>query len=216
MPTIIKMNLNLRETQLKKRLKYPYKWHCKQNNNDDYLTNFIYNIFDFEDLIKEIEKRFSDDSRYKILFDYALNRWFNFWSSQAVEQIFCELQDVIPAKNAKDRLVDFEIKGVKFDHKTSVFPEGYSYDLMMAQEDPRSLILWLYENQSKEQRKHLKNRLFIILYSNQGDHWKLKAEILWLKGLIENYVKNFDITKLHKFTFEKDELTFSDIIWAVK
>ena len=76
------LNLTYLEQELKKRCKYPYIWGRKQNNSWDYQTNFVYKIYDFEALQENL-KSFSQD-----LQNYALNRWFNFWSAQAVEQIF--------------------------------------------------------------------------------------------------------------------------------
>jgi hypothetical protein len=41
------------------------------------------------------------------------------------------------------------------------------------------------------------------LYSNDGEHWKLKAEISWLKERIEKYMLGFNPDYLMKFEFEK-------------
>jgi len=79
-----------------------------------------------------------------------------------------------------------------------------------------TLIKWLYKHQSQQQRKHLKNRLFIVLYSKDGEHWKLKSEIMWLKERIEKYMLGFNPNYLLKLNFEKDQETLSDIIWAIR
>lgn len=204
------------EIQLHKRLAYPYKWDRKQNNSFDNATNFIYQIANFDELLSQIKTRFQNHANYDTFFNYTLNRWYNFWSARAVEEMFCSLYRVKPAKNNKDRLTDFQIDDINFDHKTSVFPRQYNQSLQYAKENPRNLIEWLYNNQSQEQRKHLKNRLFIVLYSNREEHWRLKAEISWLQNLIQLYVQNFDPAKLHQFSFEKGNMTLSDIIWGVK
>ena len=209
-------NLTQIETELKKRLTYPYKWGRKQNDEFDKLTNFIYRTFLFDDVIKEINSRFKNDKEHKNISNYALNRWYNFWSAQAVEKIFCSLPNVKPALDSKDRLVDFTIDGVTFDHKTSVFPKNFPYPLNEAVKKTDELINWLYRNQSQQQRKHLKNRLFIVLYSPEGEHWKLKAEISWLKERIEMYMKGFNPHYLFKFQFEKGHYTLADIIWAIR
>ena len=73
--------------ELKKRLAYPYKWGQKQNDNFDKQTNFIYHTFSFKELLSEIDKRFKSNSNYSSFFNYTINRWFNFWSAQAVENI---------------------------------------------------------------------------------------------------------------------------------
>jgi len=203
------------EKELKKRLPYPYKWGRKQNDEFDKLTNFVYSIPYFEELLKETESRFRKDKEHQNIANYALNRWFNFWSAQAVEKIFCSLPNVKPALDEKDRLVDFSIDGVTFDHKTSIFPKNFPYPIEEAIKKTNELILWLYKNQSQQQRKHLKNRLFIVLYSSDGEHWKLKAEISWLKERIEKYMEGFNHHYLLKFQLEKNQETLADVIWAI-
>lgn len=210
------MELNTIEKELKKRLKYPYKWGRKQNDDYDSKTRYIYNIETFEELLKEINKRHKEEINYQEYFDYALNRWFNFWSAHAVESIFVSNEKVKPAINQYDHLVDFSINGIKFDHKTSVFPRAFQKALSEAQKNPKALVEWLYTYQSQEQRKHLKNRLFIVLYSFDGQHWKLKAEINWLKGLISDYLANFDEQKLICLNLTGSDQIQSDIIWAIK
>ncbi len=184
-------NLIQIEKELKKRLSYPYKWGRKQNDYFDKLTNFVYHIPNFDEVLKEIENRFRKDKEHQNIANYALNRWYNFWSAQAVEKIFCSLPNVKPALDEKDRLVDFTIDGVTFDHKTSIFPKNFHYTIDEAIKKTDELIKWLYKNQSQQQRKHLKNRLFIVLYSSEGEHWKLKSEISWLKERIEIYMRRF-------------------------
>jgi len=209
-------DLILIEQELKKRLAYPYKWGRKQNDQFDKLTNFVYRISLFEEVLKEIELRFRKDKEHQNIANYALNRWYNFWSAQAVEKIFCFLPNVKPALDSKDRLVDFTIDGVTFDHKTSIFPKNFPFKIDEAIKNTNELIIWLYKNQSQQQRKHLKNRLFIVLYSSNAEHWKLKAEISWLKERIEKYMNGFNPHYLLKFPLEKNQATLSDVIWAIR
>lgn len=204
------------EIELKKRLTLPYIWGQKQNDNFDKQTNFIYHTFYFEELLKEIDLRFKSQKDFELYFNYAINRWYNFWSAYAVENIFCELPNVKPALDSKDRLVDFTIDGVSFDHKTSVFPKNFPYKIDEAVKRTDELIKWLYKHQSQQQRKHLKNRLFIVLYSKDDEHWKLKSEIMWLKERIAKYMVGFNPDYLLKFKFEKERETLSDVIWAIK
>lgn len=204
------------QSELQKRLSYPYKWMQKQNDYFDNKTNFIYHTKTFEELLKEIDKRFKSEKNFQLYFNYALNRWYNFWSAFAIEKIFCSLPDVKPAFNHKDRLKDFSIKGITFDHKTTVFPKKFNEAIDSVKQNPLTLIKWLYENQSSQQRKHFHNRLFIVLYSSNGEHWKLKAEILWLKEIIENYLSEFEPNKLFSLKLSKEFSTLADVIWAIK
>ena len=212
------MNIDLIkiENELKKRLTYPYKWGRKQNDYFDKLTNFVYQIPTFDETLKEIENRFRKDKEHQNIANYALNRWYNFWSAQAVEKIFCSLPNVQPALDGKDRLVDFTIDGVTFDHKTSIFPKNFPYKIKDAIKKTDELIKWLYKNQSQQQRKHMKNRLFIVLYSSDSEHWKLKSDISWLKERIEKYMLGFNANYLLKFQLEKYLETLADVIWAIK
>ena len=204
------------EHELKKRLIYPYEWGQKQNDYFDNQTNFIYQINLFEELLSEIKSRFNSNSEFQKYFNYSLNRWYNFWSAQAVEKIFCSLPNVTPALDEKDHLVDFIIDGFTFDHKTSVFPKAYNKTLKETIINTDDLIKWLYQNQSREKRMHLKNRIFIILYSTMGEHWKLKSEISLLKKEIEEYMIGFNPHYLMKFHFENENLTLSDVVWVIK
>ena len=200
------MDLQRLERELKKRWDYPYRWGRKQSNDWDQKTNFIYKTYAFKTLLKRIENLEKD------IQNYALNRWYNFWSAMAVENIFTSHPNVTAKKNTYDKLVDFTIDDIPFDHKTSIFPNAYTKSIHYAIKNKKDLIKWLYENQSQQGRKHMKNRLFIVLYDSKAEHWKLKAEISLLKSKIDNYCENFNKEKLVTLNFDKDKV-FSDVIF---
>ena len=211
------MDYQLFEKELKKRLDSPYVWGRKQTDDFDNQTNFIYKTFLFKDLLNEIESNFSNNSQFFELKNYALNRWFNFWSANAVETIFCEEINVTAHKNLKDKYTDFYISTIPFDHKTTVFPKGFAKSVPYAIEHKRELIEWLFKNQSSQKRQHFRNRLFLIVldFNNPKDNWKLKAEILWLQKIVSTYLSTFDAQKLECFSFQ-NQVVKSDIIWAIK
>ncbi len=218
-PNVIYMkslDLQIVDTELKKRLQYPYIWGRKQNNLWDSYTNFIYTTPTWEALMPQMAKIVATHKLNKReLFNYTINRWYNFWSAMAVEQIFTNLPQVTPTKNRKNRLVDFTLMKVPFDHKTTIFPKQFKKPLGYAKNNEKEIIEWFYSNQSKEQRHHLKNRLFIVVYDKNGHHWKLKANLLLLKTEIEKYVSNFNPSKLHSLTFTDNSQALSDIIWVI-
>lgn len=204
------MDLQRIEIELKKRLDYAYIWGRVQSDSFDYHTNFIYQTYSFEALLK-LTANFNNSLK-----NYAFNRWYNFWSAKAVEYIFATHNNVEANKNAYDKYIDFSINQISFDHKTSKFPNGFKHSIEFALDHKRELILWLYRNQSQQKRKHLKNRLFIVLYNGEsGEHWKIKSEIMYLKTKIDYYVENFSESNLCKFDFGKGEV-LSDIIWVTK
>lgn len=205
------------ENQLKNRWDHPYTWYKKQNDYWDKQTNFIYEIPEWKPLIKAIANAVTTHNfDKKEFFYYVINRWYNFWSSVAVEEIFCSLPEIEPAKNSRDKQVDFTIKSIPFDHKTSVFPKGFKNNYAFAKAYKEKLLFWLYVNQSQEGRKHFANRLFIIVYAENGHHWKLKAEISLLHKAISNYVATFDPNQLTRLSFPEKEAALSDIIWVEK
>lgn len=214
---MIALNLHTVEKELRKRHQYPYKWFRKQNDEWDKYTNFIYKTPNWEMLIDKITtlaelERLDRDHT----FQYAANRWYNFWSAQAVEQIFTERKGVESVSEKRDSEKDFYLFGIPFDHKTTVFPKHFNKTFQYAQDHKSELIEWLYKNQSTQKRFHLKNRLFIVVYAKNGEHWKLKAEILLLKKAIERYVASFKPEQLYSFTFVEKHSTLSDIIWISK
>jgi hypothetical protein len=199
------------EAQLQQRLvEYPQAaWGRKQNDTWDQQTNFIYHNYCWDMLQQRIDK-FNPSLKA-----YAVNRWFSFWSAQAVERLFGELPGVTANLNHYDRLVDFSILGITFDHKTSVFPQRYGHDLEFARQNRVHLIQWLYRHQSRGQRYHCANRLFVLLYARDGAHWKLRANISGLREVIRGYVAGFDPAALAQLTID-DSRVLSDIIWLVQ
>jgi len=211
------MNYLLLEKELKKRLKIQYSWGRKQTNVFDKQTNFIYKINSFDAVLLKIDQDFKNDTAYDTIKNYALNRWFNFWSAKAVEQFFCEHKNVKPQPNLKDKFTDFYINNIPFDHKTTVFPKGFKKSVPYAISHKNELIEWLYTNQSQQQRMHFKNRLFVVLvnYEGENEHWKLKAEIEFIQQKISTYLRKFDASNLYSFT-HKNEIVKADIIWVIK
>lgn len=199
------------EKELKKVTQMP-AWGRKQTDDWDRDSSFIYRCRTHEELLKELQKnKGSDDFK-----NYVIHRWYNAMSAFGVEMIFTSHPNVHAQMNRFDKLIDFSIEGVTFDHKTTVFPKGFGKNIEYAKQNPIELIHWLYQMQSTQGRFHLENRLFVVLYSSDGNHWKLRSELSALKSIIDSYVKNFDVTKLHQCFFQKEKITLSDIIWFQK
>lgn len=192
-------------------------WGRKQNNRWDTLTNFIYRTETWAELQHALQTRRPSDVAESEFRAYATRRWFNFWSAQGVEAIFSQLEGVTPAYNSRDRLKDFAIQGINFDHKTSVFPKTYPHDLKHARENPLDLLRWFYQHQSRQQRYHTANRLFLVLYDfREAAHWQLRAELLFLRQRIRDYVRQFNPATLPTLSLPGGGAPRADIIWAVR
>lgn len=211
------IDLHTCENELKKRWELPYVWGKKQNDEWDNHSKFIYETDQWEQLLVKIKQVSKDRNlNHSEFLNYSANRWYNYKSAMAVEFIFSQLEGVQPNLNFRNKLIDFNLKGIDFDLKSSVFPKAFDRNLLYAQQNSEKLINWLYTHQSTQGRQHFANRLFLMVYSENGDHWKLKAEISWLKKIIEDYVANFEKDKLHKLEFQPGKPVFSDIIWGIK
>ncbi|MGD1841786.1 MAG: hypothetical protein ACFB0B_12945 [Thermonemataceae bacterium] len=202
------MDIPALENELKKRWLYPYLWRQPQQNHLDEQTNFIYGTPSLEVVVAHLKKLPNQQK----LFTYALNRWYNFWSAKAIEFMFTQHPSVIAHPNQKHPSIDFYLKGIGFDHKSTVFPRAYKGTLTQAKQQPQTLIQWLYRSQSKERRKHQRNRLFIVFYAQYQPHWQLKAELSWLQALIDQYLQGFTKSQLIQVAPQ----VWSDVIWAVR
>ena len=204
------MDLSRLERELKKRWAYPYRWGRKQADDWDSKTTFIYTTYAFNTLLKRIE------TLNDALQNYALNRWYNYWSAKGVEYLFSSYATVEAHHNVYDKKVDFTIQGIPFDHKTTVFPKGFGKDYTYAIAHKKELIQWLYENQSQQGRKHLSNRLFVVLMDVKNHkHWKLKAEMPLFKTVIQEYMSTFNKQQLVQLDFGQG-VVYSDILWLKK
>ncbi len=225
------MNCNISfkdlEIELKKRIVIPYTWKGKkQNNYDDERSDFIYTTPFFWHIQKIIKR-----GGYEDLSDYIINRWYNFWSAKAVESIFVQHKNIIAEKNVKNRYADFRIYdedlGVffDFDHKTTVLPKCFESKILdfLKKNTIKDLhifdgeiIKWLYENQSQQQRKHWRNRFFVILVDSKGlEHWKLKSDLLFLHEKISKSLQNLKNIDFVDF-IHNEKKVYSCVFWIVK
>lgn len=194
--TFAKVNLAETEIQLKKRWSSAYEWGRKQADIWDIQTNFVYDISEFDEVLDRVYDTFSVHAKYTDVRNYALNRWYNFQSAMAVEHIFNTHPKVRKVSNIKDREKDFYINGLAFDHEMIVYPKGFGQNIDFALNNPKELAKWLYVNKSGEQHFQTQNRLFLVLYRKDGEHWRLKAEIEWIKLLIDKYMEGYKESSL--------------------
>lgn len=212
---MIHLDIPTLEYELRQRWRYPYHWPGKQTDEQDQATRFIYEVTTFDGLIQEIRQRFSHHPEQDTLTHYALNRWYNYWSAMGIEAIFCAHQRVTAARNPRDRRVDFFIDTLPFDLKTTVFPRGYPASLRDAIAAPWHLIDWLYEHQSRGQRCHYANRLFLVLHAANGQHWKRKAHLNDIQHTVRDYLAVADFAALPPLRVNGHTVT-ADIVWFIE
>lgn len=178
----------------------------QQSDELDKKTNFIYNINSLIDL----EPFLSNSNLSEAEKDYAKHRWFNFSVSKIYEELF-QKYSAIPEVNEKSKEKDFWIQGIPYDLKvTQISPKFMSFNTKGSDAWKRDYILWLYHNQSIEQRFHLKNRLFFVVDGGTPRECLLtKTDITKSDGLISKFCENF---APKEFKISTDQSVFADLI----
>lgn len=202
--------LKAMENELKKLDNYSWQ-NVKQNDYLDRKTRFIYSIYFYNELLSKIKEAGLNENEAS----YAKTRWYNYHSAKITESLFANSPKVKANLNQYDKLVDFSIDGINFDHKGTVFPAKIPYTLKQCFFNKKILIDWLYDNQSSQGRYHIGNRLFIVFYDlKEQKHWRLKSEISLIKNAIQNYLNTFNKDNL--ITFSKERNILSDVIFIIK
>lgn len=164
-------------------------WGSKQNNEVDRKTRFIYSCSTHQDLEKaiKIENLDSDEA------NYARRRWINFKRHDAWLEVILEVfgQDAVKNSNdfhqSEDLVITHGDTKYPFDLKITIW-SSRARDL-----DISGYGFWLYQNQSQQQRFHLRPRLFIVSKDEFAlyDHLGAKKTIQELKCNFINHLQHY-------------------------
>lgn len=154
-----------------------------QNDRNDYKTNFIYHA----ETEKEVEVGCIENG---CDLNYALHRWYNFKTSITCEALLVQY-GCIKEADSKNKTIDLYFKGTPYDVKLTVFPKKYTpFNMLQTRAERDNLIKWFYNNQSKQGRFHLANRLFIVCIDKDNDYIK-SIKLKCRFDIIENKIKSF-------------------------
>jgi hypothetical protein len=136
----------------------PTRWAIKQRDVLDRATAFIYSATSLSHVLQECRKAGLDEQTTS----YAQHRWKNFVRHDAwLDLIYQEFPGCRPYEDPKDRTRDLYVpvmgSDVVFDLKVTRWPSRLDRSNSL-----RDVALWMYSNQSQQQRFHLDNRLFVI------------------------------------------------------
>lgn len=158
----------------------------RQNNIFDRRSKFIYYTETVDECLLRARKINIDEN-------YVLHRWYNFHTS-----VYCEYLFVKHGAEKEDdeyhHDIDIYIDGIPYDVKLTVYPaklerENIFLDLN-CREGKNELIQWMYENQSQEGRKHLKNRIFIVCNGESAEEkMAKKSDFDTIEQKIVNYFR---------------------------
>ena len=139
--------------------------------------------------------------------------YYNTQTTRIIEDVFSQHQNVLPTL-VDIKGVDFFINRIPLDLKITRIPDGFDENF-----DKKTLIKWLYENQS-EQRFGAENRLFLILndteHPDQTDRLKI-TNYNEIKTAINGYLDTFQPSNLEDVVFSfggKEYTAKSDIIFV--
>ncbi|HQD92539.1 MAG TPA: hypothetical protein PK924_04625 [Bacilli bacterium] len=154
-----------------------------QNNFLDRQTNFIYQCDTLDECLNQINERNVDR-------EYALHRWYNYMTSIACENIFCDY-GAVHEDDLYNHDIDIYIDGVPFDVKLTVYPAKLSnrpYNLKTRQ-GKNQMIQWYYANQSQQARKQLLNRIYVVCdASSQAECLEMKSDFSLLREKIQAFM----------------------------
>ena len=172
------------KNELRKALNFISLHWGRQNNYSDKRSNFIYRVETVDECLQKAQELGMDEN-------YVLHRWYNFHTSTFCEWLFVK-HGAIKENDPYNHDIDIYIDDIPYDVKLTVYPaklekEGIFFDLN-TREGKNSLIRWMYDNQSQEGRKHLKNRLFLVCNA-ESDYEKLALKCEF--DIIEENIRNY-------------------------
>lgn len=204
------MSKNLEDDLKKCRAMISADWKM-QNNWADRNTNFIYKAQTLEECLDKIASFRADK-------DYALHRWYNYMTSIAVKNLFCEF-GAIHKEELYNHDVDIYIDDIPFDVKLTVYPAKL-YDRpynLSTRIGKNEMIKWYYANQSQQSRKQLLNRLYVVCDGkNNEERLTMKSDFDLLRSKIKSfmtYIREHGLNKVTITDYGKDYELYSDIIY---
>lgn len=164
----------LAETMRKLAKNIPHEWGEIQNNDADDKID-IFGIHTYDELESKIANSPDD---YK---KYVRRRWYLTNCSKCDEYLFYKNENVIENPNPCAKSWDIKINDTfYFDVKGTVVPKEMRNNIGKLIENPQEMIDFFYENQSKERRHGIQNRLFIVHHSFVDAKRELYLRCAWL------------------------------------
>lgn len=173
-----------------------FKWGVVQGQLDQKIqSEYVREFVRYQDLVTNVTRNLHND-----ITNYVVATWYNHWTTVLIEDHISQHPKVIPTlKNNFG--VDIFFDEQPFDLKITYLPK--SFTLEAAIDNPKSLIIWLYENQGA-QRFGFDNRLYVVVASKDSldESWKLKRDFGFVYEKIDNFFNQTTVS-------DKDEVVFS-------
>jgi hypothetical protein len=184
-----------------------FEWGVVQGQLDGKIQrDYVRKFWRYDQVLREVENHLYESVR-----DYVICTWYNHWSSVILEDLISIHSRVVPTlKNVKG--IDLFFDGQPFDLKVTYVPRDYNNDVTDLQRDPKTLAVWLYENQGA-QRFGSDNRFFVVLHDveNPQDSWKIKRDIDFVGEKINRFLDNENVSEEDQIAFTFGRQTYTAI-----
>ncbi len=173
-----------------------FKWGVVQGQLDQKIqTEYVRKFVKYDELVQGVKSKLHDDITH-----YVIATWYNHWTTVLIEDHISQHPRVVPTlKNNFG--IDIFFDNQPFDLKITYLPRNFT--LERALDDPKGLIIWLYEHQGA-QRFGSDNRFFVVLADKENleESWKLKRDFDFVFSEIDRF---FD----RELVSTEDEIIFS-------
>lgn len=182
-----------------------FRWGVVQGQLDQKIqTEYVRRFVRYEELINGVKSKLHED-----ITNYVIATWYNHWTTVLIEDHISRHPKIIPTlKNNFG--VDIFFDNQPFDLKITYLPKNYSLEQVL--ENPKDLIIWLYENQGA-QRFGYDNRLFVVLASKNDltNSWKLKRDFDFVFSEIDKFFNREIVTTKDEIVFSFKKKTYTTI-----
>ncbi len=170
----------------------PLHWGQTQNNNTDSQIN-MFAIKTYNELEAAVVS-LSEEKK-----NYFKRRWFLWQCSKCDEFLFCLNENVKPNPNKRDQSYDIEFNinsELRFDLKGTLIPKQFRNNVEEVVANPKAMIDFFYQQQSKGVRESYQNRLFVVhhSYRQQEREMYLRCHFDFKKGVFKQYAENVKTT----------------------
>ena len=182
-----------------------FHWGVVQGQLDQKIqTEYVRRFTRYDDLIQGVKSKLHDD-----VTGYVIATWYNHWTTVLIEDHISRHPQIIPTLK-KYKGIDIFFNDQPFDLKITYLPKEYA--LGKALQNPKGLVVWLYENQGA-QRFGADNRLFVVLASksNLEESWQLKRDFNFVFGEIDKFLNETSVSTKDEIVFSFDKKTYTTI-----
>lgn len=180
------------------------KWEFQKDAKDKD-TGFIYYC---KNVSQVIDLAMSNDADIA----YSVHRWYNFVTSKMAEELF-EQFGAKPETDPKSHEIDFYLKDIAFDLKLTTMPQIEAQNTLKTRKERNDLIKWMYNNQSKQGRKHFGNKIFIVCNGeDKHSSMMLKSNIEKLSEGISKFMEYYQDREFNVVKID-DKNVYADIIY---